>query len=89
MTPTQEPSASPVHEPSPEQPSPDPSRWQGKRVTAKLPANVRSAPNSTASLVRTLPEGLPVRVFARGAGWVQVGDDKPWGWVFSGLVTLP
>jgi len=56
------------------------------RVTVKLPANVRVSADSNAQVVRTAPQGLVLKVFARNAGWVQVGEDEPWGWVFSGLV---
>ncbi len=55
-------------------------------VTVKMPANVRVSADSNAQVVRTAPQGAILRVFAKNAGWVQVGEDEPWGWVFSGLV---
>ncbi|WP_431272657.1 SH3 domain-containing protein [Dankookia sp. P2] len=47
---------------------------------------VRAAPNGNSTIVRTAPGGARLRVFSRNAGWVQVGDEEPWGWVYSGLV---
>ncbi len=58
----------------------------GGRVIMKQAANVRLAANNTASITRIAPQGANLRVFAKSLGWLQVGEDEPWGWVFSGLV---
>ncbi len=55
------------------------------RVVVKQAANIRSSPNNTAPVLRTAPQGLTLNVFGRSAGWLQVGGDEPFGWIFSGL----
>jgi DNA-binding helix-hairpin-helix protein with protein kinase domain len=55
------------------------------RVIVKQAANVRTSANNTASIVLTAPQGTVLIVFARSAGWLQVGENEPWGWIFSGL----
>lgn len=67
-------------------PSPLATNTDGERVTIKQAANIRSAANNTATVVRIAPQGAVVRVFAKSAGWLQVGTSEPWGWIFSGLV---
>jgi DNA-binding helix-hairpin-helix protein with protein kinase domain len=57
----------------------------GKVITRQA-ANVRDAPNGT-TVVRTAPQGAVLRVYARRDGWVQVGGDAPWGWIYSGLLS--
>lgn len=61
-------------------------RSEGDRVTMKQAANIRSAANNTASIIRIAPQGAVLKVFTKSAGWLQVGETEPWGWVFSGLV---
>jgi len=62
------------------------SKNYGDLVTLKQTANIRSAPNNMASIVRTAPQGTVLKLSAKTAGWLQVGDNEPWGWVFAGLV---
>lgn len=62
------------------------SSGQVERVVTRQGANVREAPNGSASVVRTVPSAAVLRVFARNSGWVQVGDGSPWGWIHSSLL---
>lgn len=62
-----------------------PSR-EGERVIALQAGNIRSAPKANASVVRIVSQGSSLRVFAKSVGWLQVGEDEPWGWIYSGLV---
>jgi hypothetical protein len=51
---------------------------------------MRSAPDNTSPVVRIILQGTVMTAFARRDGWVQVGDDVPWGWIYSGyLVDAP
>ena len=56
------------------------------RMVARQAANVREAPNLAAAVARTLPSGFALNVFGQSNGWIQVGGDQPWGWVYSGLL---
>ena len=47
---------------------------------------MRSAPDNTSAVVRIVPQGTALAVFARRNGWVQVGDGAPWGWIYTGLL---
>jgi SH3-like domain-containing protein len=47
---------------------------------------MRSAPDNTAPVVSIVPQGAVLTVFGRRDGWVQVGDDAPGGWIYSGLL---
>jgi len=55
------------------------------RVITRQGANVRDVPTGSAVL-RTVPRGTTLHVFARRDGWVQVGEEVPTGWVYSSLV---
>jgi hypothetical protein len=55
------------------------------RVITRQGANIRDVPTGSAVL-RTVPRGTTLHVFARRDGWVQVGDELPMGWVYSSLV---
>jgi DNA-binding helix-hairpin-helix protein with protein kinase domain len=59
---------------------------QGKHVQTRQSVNMRSAPDNTSPVVRVVLQGAVMTVFARRDGWVQVGDDVPWGWIYSGLL---
>lgn len=56
-------------------------------VTVKTPANIRSAPSISAGVVRVAGAGERFSAFGRANGWVQVGMDKPIGWIAASLVT--
>lgn len=63
-----------------------PTAREGERVIVSQAGNIRFAPKANASVVRIVGTGISLRVFARSVGWLQVGEDEPWGWIFSGLV---
>jgi uncharacterized protein YraI len=46
-----------------------------------LATNVRSGPDGTAPVLRTVSAGTRLRVFTRLGSWLRVGDAEPWGWV--------
>jgi hypothetical protein len=54
-------------------------------VITRQGANIRDVPTGSVVL-RTVPRGTTLHVFARRDGWVQVGDEVPMGWVYSSLV---
>ncbi len=56
------------------------------KVVLRQTANIRDAPNGQ-TIIREAPQGTVLKVYARRDGWVQVGDDAPWGWVYSRLLT--
>jgi DNA-binding helix-hairpin-helix protein with protein kinase domain len=61
-----------------------------EHVVMKQAGYVRAAANGNSAVVRTAPNGARLRVFSRAGGWVQVGEEEAWGWVYSGLVdTVP
>ncbi|WP_419900309.1 SH3 domain-containing protein [Roseomonas sp. USHLN139] len=49
-------------------------------------ANIRSAPNGSADVLRTTSGGTRLNVFGRSGGWVRVGEADAWGWVHSSLL---
>ena len=57
-----------------------------EHVAMKQAGYVRAAPNGNSAIVRTAPGGARLRTFSKNAGWIQVGEEEPWGWVYSGLV---
>ena len=68
----------PVRSPAPQS--------QSSHVQTHQAVNMRSAPNNTSPVVKIVQQGTVMTVFARRDGWVQVGDDAPWGWIYSGLL---
>lgn len=58
-----------------------------EQVVTRTGSNVRSGPNGTAEVVRTVPAGYRMSVFARSPGnWVQIGETSPWGWIHASLL---
>jgi hypothetical protein len=55
-------------------------------VTVKSAANIRNAPSPTATILRPASAGEKFGVFGRSSGWVQVGTDKPFGWIAASLL---
>jgi len=83
-----EPAAASAPRPSSPAPPPTPVvEEQIRHVVTLQAANVREAANNTSPVLRTVPQGMVLRVYDRSAGWVRVGDQTPWGWVYSGLLT--
>jgi DNA-binding helix-hairpin-helix protein with protein kinase domain len=58
-------------------------------VQTKQPVNMRSAPDNASPVVRIILQGTVMTAFGRRDGWVQVGDDAPQGWIYSGLLADP
>jgi hypothetical protein len=56
-------------------------------VTIKTPSNIRTGPSTSATVVRVAGSGEKFIVFGRANGWVQVGIDKPLGWIAASLLT--
>lgn len=65
-------------------PAPAPPTDAG-RVITRRGANIRDVPTGSAVL-RTVPRGTTLHIFARRDGWVEVGEEAPMGWVYSSLV---
>lgn len=89
--------AAPGKQPSQQDPQPQPARadltlMPGVQATddwvvTRHGANVRAAPKKDAAVQRTVPRGVILRVYGRSRdGWVQVGEDDAWGWVYSSLL---
>lgn len=57
-----------------------------EQVRTRAGANVRSAPNGAADVVRTVIAGARLGVFTRSGGWVRVGETEAWGWIHSSLL---
>jgi hypothetical protein len=76
--------APPLAQPAPAaRPEPAPS---GRRGVLAQAANLRDGPQNGSNVLRTLPRGTALRVFARApGGWIQVGTEAPWGWVHGSL----
>ena len=62
-------------------------RVDTRHVFTRQAANIRLAPDNTSPVVRTITQGTALTIYVRRNGWVQVGDDTPWGWIYSGLLT--
>ena len=56
-------------------------------VTVKTAANVRSGPNQSAAIVRTANARERFYIFDRRNGWIQVGTDRPLGWIAASLLS--
>jgi hypothetical protein len=56
-------------------------------VTVKTTANIRSAPSLSSAVIRIASIGEKFVVFGRSSGWVQVGIDKPIGWIATSLIS--
>jgi DNA-binding helix-hairpin-helix protein with protein kinase domain len=59
-----------------------------EHVVMRQAGYIRAAASGTSAVVRTAPGGVRLRVFSRSGGWVQVGEEEPWGWVFSSLIEM-
>ncbi|WP_408906301.1 SH3 domain-containing protein [Muricoccus nepalensis] len=57
-----------------------------EQIVTKSGANIRSAPNGEAEVLRTTSSGTRLNVFGRSAGWVRVGGTEAWGWIHSSLL---
>ncbi len=51
------------------------------------PSNIRSGPSGATAVVRIVPRGTALTVFAEApGGWLHVGQDEPFGWLHSSLL---
>lgn len=58
----------------------------GTAVT-RGPANLRDQPSGGGNVIRVIPRGATLQVFAEApGGWLQLGEGEPWGWVHSSLL---
>ena len=54
---------------------------------AAHPVNIRDAPGGGGVVLRTVPRASQLRVFGEApGGWLQVGDDEPFGWVHGSML---
>lgn len=61
----------------------------GKALVARRWANVRTAPNTSSSVVRRVYEGQEFEVLELQGEWVRVKiDERTTGWIFGDLVKL-
>ncbi|MCB4820909.1 SH3 domain-containing protein [Roseicella aerolata] len=68
-------------------PAPPPAADRVPRVMVRAAANLRAAPENRAPVLRIAPQGEVLREFSRSRdGWVEVGDTRPQGWIFSKLL---
>lgn len=52
----------------------------------KTGTNIRAEPSTTAAVVRKETKGRELTVFGRSGQWVEVGEDRPQGWIHADLV---
>jgi hypothetical protein len=68
-------------------PVPAPAADRAPRIMVRAAANLRAAPENRAPVLRVVPQGEVLREFSRSRdGWVEVGDTRPQGWIFSKLL---
>ena len=73
---TQKPSSAPIEPTLPSLPM----------VTVRTPANIRSGPNLSATVIRVARSGEKFSIFGRENGWVRVGIHTPLGWIAATLL---
>ena len=56
------------------------------RVLTRTAVNLRVGPDAGAAIVRVMPVGTALDVFARDGRWVLVGQGGPWGWAHDGVL---
>jgi hypothetical protein len=72
----------------PPAPSP-PAEATGRMVTTTPahPVNIHSQPGGGGAVVRIVPRASTLRVFGEApGGWLQVGEDQPFGWVHGSML---
>lgn len=91
--PTAPPPAAPPAQAAPPPPAAEAPRTPtGRSVTTseRTPVNLRAAPGGGGEVIRTVPRGSQLEVFAEApGGWLQVGQGgAPWGWVHVSVLSL-
>ncbi|WP_237217802.1 SH3 domain-containing protein, partial [Falsiroseomonas oryziterrae] len=62
-------------------------RPAGGTAVTRGPANLRDQPSGAGSVLRVIPRGATLQVFAEApGGWLQLGEEEPWGWVHASLL---
>jgi hypothetical protein len=62
----------------------------GLNVTMRQRGNLRSGPDASSPVIRTIPRGTAAHVFGEPqGGWYQIGDTSPWGWMHSSMLVGP
>jgi hypothetical protein len=57
-------------------------------IAMRQNGNLRAQPSGGGEVLRVVPRGAALRVFAQApGGWLQVGQDAPEGWMHSSMVT--
>ncbi|MBP0444820.1 SH3 domain-containing protein [Roseomonas sp. SSH11] len=55
--------------------------------TSAHPVNLRSSPTGGGAVLRVLPRGTRLKVFAEApGGWYQVGVTEPTGWIHGSML---
>jgi len=76
--------------PVPVSPGPaSPSIAASPMVTTKAahPVNIRNQPGAGGAVIRIVPRASTLRVFGEApGGWLQVGEDQPFGWVHGSML---
>ncbi|WP_424140075.1 SH3 domain-containing protein [Roseomonas chloroacetimidivorans] len=80
--------AEPVPPPALPTPSAESMPSQGSVTTTSAhPVNLRSNPAGGGAVLRVLPRGTRLRVFAEApGGWYQVGETEPIGWIHGSML---
>ncbi|MCB4824755.1 SH3 domain-containing protein [Roseicella sp. GB24] len=56
-------------------------------TTPAHPVNIRAQPGGGGPVVRILPRASQLRVFGEApGGWLEVGEDQPFGWVHGSML---
>jgi len=62
-------------------------RPAGGIAVTRGPANLRDQPAGSGVVLRVIPRGAALQVFAEApGGWLQLGEGEPWGWVHASLL---
>jgi hypothetical protein len=59
---------------------------QREKAVTKRSGNIRERPDKAAPISKTAQAGMSFHVFMRERDWVQIGLEKPWGWMHSSLL---
>ena len=65
----------------------EPALQQVQTITVRTTANLRNGPSMSAAIIRVAERGEKFSVFGRTGGWVQVGTDRPQGWISASLLS--
>jgi uncharacterized protein YgiM (DUF1202 family) len=62
----------------------------GSMVVVRRSGNLRSGPQGGSAVTRIIPGGTMVQIFRTApAGWYQIGDTAPWGWMHGSILFGP